>query len=408
MIFLVMIIACVLGVIVGLNAPMISYTYSSYLAIAIIAALDSVFGGVASVINKKFDMKIFISGFFGNAILAILLTVLGEKLNIDIYLAAIVVFVGRMFNNLGIIRRYYVEKWTENVKNKSEKNKDKNNELTKKQADKIKVNQLQRVDLSQKADGKETLEKRLDLQGYKYIYVVYSEQVKQINSGEKINDTTYTLVGMKEDGIAKVLSDEFEMDSTVGNNASRMQTRINKDGTATRDNKNSSIFVRKSNKMSLSCRNDGGVIRMAMGQKTLEENEITETELETAQTGYIPIETREVFNRNKGRHQIDKVQDEIQEHTDEGCNPKDIEDFDGDEKTGTHEHFQYIEIDENDYIPNTNITWRQFANKCGYRGEGDIEKAVEVVNSLGSVDDKKLEEYIDDQEEEFDDAHQKR
>lgn len=128
MIFLVMIIACVLGVIVGLNAPMISYTYSSYLAIAIIAALDSVFGGVASVINKKFDMKIFISGFFGNAILAILLTVLGEKLNIDIYLAAIVVFVGRMFNNLGIIRRYYVEKWSENVKNKSEKNKDKNKE----------------------------------------------------------------------------------------------------------------------------------------------------------------------------------------------------------------------------------------------------------------------------------------
>ena len=121
MIFLVMIIACVLGVIVGLNAPMISYTYSSYLAIAIIAALDSVFGGVASVINKKFYMKIFISGFFGNAVLAILLTVLGEKLNVDIYLAAIVVFVGRMFNNLGIIRRYYVEKWTEKVKNKSEK-----------------------------------------------------------------------------------------------------------------------------------------------------------------------------------------------------------------------------------------------------------------------------------------------
>ena len=291
---------------------------------------------------------------------------------------------------------------------KEEKTKNKDNELTKKQADKIKVNQLQRVDLNQKADGRETLEKRLDLQGYKYIYVVYSEQVSQINSGEKINNTTYSLVGMKEDGTAKVLSDEFEMDSTVGNNASRMQTRINKDGTATRDNKNSSIFVRKSNKMSLSCRNDGGIIRMAMGQKTLEENEITETELGTSQTGYIPIENREVFNRNKGRHQIDKVQDEIQEHTDEGCNPKDKKDFDGDEKSGTHEHFKYTEIDENDYIPNTNMTWRQFANKCGYRGEGDIEKAVEVVNSLGSVNDKTLEEYIDDQEEEFDDVHQKR
>ena len=123
MIILVMIITCILGVAVGLNAPMISYTYSSYLAIAIIAALDSVFGGVASVINKKFDIKTFISGFFGNAILAILLTVLGEKLNVDIYLAAIVVFVGRMFNNLGIIRRYYVEKWSEKIKDKTNKNK---------------------------------------------------------------------------------------------------------------------------------------------------------------------------------------------------------------------------------------------------------------------------------------------
>ena len=110
-IFLCMIIACILGAIVGLNAPIISYTYSSYLAIAIIAALDSVFGGIASVINKKFDMKIFSSGFFGNAILEILLTVLGEKLNVDNYLTAIVVFVWRMFFNLGTIRRYYVEKW---------------------------------------------------------------------------------------------------------------------------------------------------------------------------------------------------------------------------------------------------------------------------------------------------------
>ena len=122
MIFIAIIIGCVLGAIIGINAPIISYTYSSYLAIAVIAALDSVFGGIASVINKKFDMKIFISGFFGNAILAILLTVLGQRLNVDIYLAAIVVFVWRMFSNLGIIRRYYVEKWTNKIKALSKKN----------------------------------------------------------------------------------------------------------------------------------------------------------------------------------------------------------------------------------------------------------------------------------------------
>ena len=118
MIFIAILIGCILGALIGMNAPMISYTYSSYLAIAIIAALDSVFGGITSVINKNFDLKIFATGFCGNAILAILLTILGQKLNVDIYLAAIVVFVGRMFINLAIIRRHYVDKWSEAINKK--------------------------------------------------------------------------------------------------------------------------------------------------------------------------------------------------------------------------------------------------------------------------------------------------
>lgn len=121
MIFIAILIGCILGALIGMNAPMISYTYSSYLAIAIIAALDSVFGGITSVINKNFDLKIFVTGFFGNAILAILLTILGQKLNVDIYLAAIVVFVGRMFINLAIIRRYYVDKWIKIIKKRKVK-----------------------------------------------------------------------------------------------------------------------------------------------------------------------------------------------------------------------------------------------------------------------------------------------
>lgn len=116
MIIIAIVIGCLLGVIVGMNAPIISYTYSGYLAIAIIAALDSVFGAITSTIKGNFDLKIFISGFFGNAILSIALTWLGIKLNVDIYLAAIVVFVGRMFTNLAIIRRYYLDKWTNRKK----------------------------------------------------------------------------------------------------------------------------------------------------------------------------------------------------------------------------------------------------------------------------------------------------
>ena len=111
MILVAIILGCVIGALIGLFAPMVSYTYSGYLAIAIIAALDSVFGGILATLKKNFNLTIFITGFFGNAILAILLTILGQKLNVDIYLAAIVVFVGRIFTNLAIIRRYYVDKF---------------------------------------------------------------------------------------------------------------------------------------------------------------------------------------------------------------------------------------------------------------------------------------------------------
>ena len=115
MIFIAIIIGCIIGALIGINAPVIPYTYSTFLAIAVVAALDSVFGGITSVLKKNFDLVIFITGFFCNSLLSIALTYLGQKLNLDIYLAALVVFVGRMFTNLTIIRRYYVEKWTAKI-----------------------------------------------------------------------------------------------------------------------------------------------------------------------------------------------------------------------------------------------------------------------------------------------------
>lgn len=127
-IMIAILIGSIIGIIIGVNAPIIPYTYSGYLAIAIIAALDSVFGGITATLKKNFNLKVFISGFFGNAILSILLTYLGQRLNVDIYLAAIVVFVGRMFNNLAIIRRYLIEKFTaKEIQNTWQKLRRKNN-----------------------------------------------------------------------------------------------------------------------------------------------------------------------------------------------------------------------------------------------------------------------------------------
>lgn len=125
MVLIAILVGCILGAVVGINLPIISYSYSSYLAIAIIAALDSVFGGITGVLKGEFDFKVFISGFFCNAILSILLTYLGNKLNVDIYLAAIVVFVGRMFLNLTIIRKYYIDKWSNSIKELKKKKQEK-------------------------------------------------------------------------------------------------------------------------------------------------------------------------------------------------------------------------------------------------------------------------------------------
>ena len=107
----------IFGVIVGLDVE-IPYMYSKYIAVAILACLDSVFGAYTANLDNKFNIKIFISGFFGNAIISILLVFIGEKLDVDIYLAAVIVFTTRLLNNFTILRRTYVDKLEDRVKNK--------------------------------------------------------------------------------------------------------------------------------------------------------------------------------------------------------------------------------------------------------------------------------------------------
>ncbi|MGL5084901.1 MAG: DUF1290 domain-containing protein, partial [Clostridium sp.] len=59
---------------------------------------------------KNFKADIFLSGFFGNAVLAAALAYLGDKLGIPMYIAAVIVFGGRIFNNFAVIRRLILEK----------------------------------------------------------------------------------------------------------------------------------------------------------------------------------------------------------------------------------------------------------------------------------------------------------
>ncbi len=110
-------IVIILGFIFGSNLE-IPYKYTAYIAVAILAFLDSLFGGIVSNMKNEFNMTVFVSGFFVNAVIAIFLVYLGQKLNVDIYLAAVIVFTTRLFTNLSIIRRLIIENIEENKKNK--------------------------------------------------------------------------------------------------------------------------------------------------------------------------------------------------------------------------------------------------------------------------------------------------
>lgn len=103
---MIFIIAVLTGILLGLLIPYnLSADTLPYVAVAIIAALDSVFGGLVANLNKKFNMNVFLMGLVSNAILAIFLTYIGNLLGISLNFAVIIVFGVRMFNNLTGIRR---------------------------------------------------------------------------------------------------------------------------------------------------------------------------------------------------------------------------------------------------------------------------------------------------------------
>ncbi|RPF46774.1 small basic family protein [Thermodesulfitimonas autotrophica] len=104
-------VGLILGTAIGLNVPLVfPQAYGKYIGLAVLAALDSVFGGIRASMEDRFDDVIFLSGFFANALLAAGLVFLGDRLGVELYTAAIVAFGVRLFQNLGVIRRHLLKK----------------------------------------------------------------------------------------------------------------------------------------------------------------------------------------------------------------------------------------------------------------------------------------------------------
>jgi small basic protein len=100
------IVGLILGVALGfLFSVEIPLGYVKYTAIAILAAIDTILGGLRAQVEDRFDLSIFLSGFVVNAAFAALLAGIGDLLGLDIYLGAVIAFSIRIFDNVGFIRR---------------------------------------------------------------------------------------------------------------------------------------------------------------------------------------------------------------------------------------------------------------------------------------------------------------
>lgn len=105
------IVGLVVGIVFGLTLNVtVPIEFGSYLSIAILAALDTVFGGIRAGLERNFDNRVFLTGFFFNTLLAAFLAFIGVQLGVDLYLAAEFAFGVRLFQNIAVIRRLLLVK----------------------------------------------------------------------------------------------------------------------------------------------------------------------------------------------------------------------------------------------------------------------------------------------------------
>lgn len=95
-----------LGIVVGL-AFRLSFPpdLARYTAVAILAGLDAVVGAARAALEHRYDNELFLSGLASNMVLAALLTFVGDRLGVDLYIAAVVAFGVRLFDNVAAVRR---------------------------------------------------------------------------------------------------------------------------------------------------------------------------------------------------------------------------------------------------------------------------------------------------------------
>jgi small basic protein len=105
----IILLALAVGIGVGLYVePTVPLGLQPYLPIAVVAALDALFGAVRAQLEGIFDDKVFVVSFIANVLVAALIVFLGDQIGVGGQLSTgvVVVFGIRIFSNAAAIRRH--------------------------------------------------------------------------------------------------------------------------------------------------------------------------------------------------------------------------------------------------------------------------------------------------------------
>lgn len=106
---MIALIGLLAGALVGIYLePTVPAVLQPYLPIAVVAALDALFGGMRAMLDGLFDDRVFLVSFLSNVIIAAFIVFLGDQLGVGTQLStAVVVVLGiRIFSNAAAIRRH--------------------------------------------------------------------------------------------------------------------------------------------------------------------------------------------------------------------------------------------------------------------------------------------------------------
>ncbi|MCB2175814.1 MAG: small basic family protein [Actinomycetales bacterium] len=109
---MIAVIGLLLGALAGIILePGVPPILQPYLPIAVVAALDALFGALRAILDGTFDDRVFLVSFLSNVVVAALIVFVGDQLGVGSQLStAVVVVLGiRIFSNAAAIRRHLLK-----------------------------------------------------------------------------------------------------------------------------------------------------------------------------------------------------------------------------------------------------------------------------------------------------------